>query len=791
MDLENILVDNSILVIPNNIKNKVLLEINKTKELYNVKIMDINELITRLTFSYDESAIYYLMKKYNIKYEVSKVYLDNIKYVKEKSYNNEKLDKLCEIKMELISKNLLKYDKYFLNFINDKNVIVYGYDYINNYQKSILANIKNVKIIDKKIKNYKHDIYEFNMIDDEVMFVCERIIDFINSGIDINNIKLIVESSEYDNVIDRIFKLYNIPVNSKNKNIIYDTSIISSFIKLIKDNNIEKTLEIIKDTYNLENENNIYIYNKLIDILNKYTFISDYNEVLDMLIYDFKHTNNYKKQKSNSIEIINLKDNIISDNEYVFLLGFNQGNYPVIHKDEDYINDSLKGYFSIESTKQLNNIEKKNLINTIKSIKNLIITYKLKTPFDTYQKSSIIEDLDFNIITDTKLSNNYSDKINYIKLSEKLDNMIKYGEKDDDLNILYNNYSDIKYLTFDNKFKGINKDSLISYLDNKLLLSYTSVDNYYRCSFRYYLSNILKLNPFEETFAIKIGNIFHYVLSKCFNEDFDFEQEFNKSYDDNLLDLKDRFFLKKLKKELMFVIDTIKNQNKFSSLDKALYENKVYINKDGNVKLTFMGIIDKLLYKEENENTYLVIIDYKTGNPHTNLNNTIYGIDMQLPVYLYLSNNIKEIKNPKVIGFYLQKILNNEISKVKGKSYEKIKKDNLKLQGYSINDEEMLKKFDFTCSDSEVISSMKIGKNGFYSYSKTISCDEINKLIQLTKKNIDMAFNNILSAKFAINPKRIGKENIGCKFCKYKDICYVKEEDIVNLKEYENLEFLK
>ncbi|UKI57119.1 MAG: hypothetical protein L6V81_06945 [Clostridium sp.] len=38
----------------------------------------------------------------------------------------------------------------------------------------------------------------------------------------------------------------------------------------------------------------------------------------------------------------------------------------------------------------------------------------------------------------------------------------------------------------------------------------------------------------------------------------------------------------------------------------------------------------------------VVIIDYKTGNPILNINNSLYGLDMQLPVYIYLIKN--EIK---------------------------------------------------------------------------------------------------------------------------------------------------
>ena len=41
-----------------------------------------------------------------------------------------------------------------------------------------------------------------------------------------------------------------------------------------------------------------------------------------------------------------------------------------------------------------------------------------------------------------------------------------------------------------------------------------------------------------------------------------------------------------------------------------------------------------------------------------------------------------------------------------------------------------------------------------------------------------------------VNPKKIGMDNVGCEFCQFKDICFMKEEMIENLKEYKNMEFL-
>jgi ATP-dependent helicase/DNAse subunit B len=50
-------------------------------------------------------------------------------------------------------------------------------------------------------------------------------------------------------------------------------------------------------------------------------------------------------------------------------------------------------------------------------------------------------------------------------------------------------------------------------------------------------------------------------------------------------------------------------------------------------------------------------------------------------------------------------------------------------------------------------------------------------LISLVSRKIEEAASRILNADFDINPKIIDKKNIGCKYCKYKDICYLKEED--------------
>jgi ATP-dependent helicase/DNAse subunit B len=115
---------------------------------------------------------------------------------------------------------------------------------------------------------------------------------------------------------------------------------------------------------------------------------------------------------------------------------------------------------------------------------------------------------------------------------------------------------------------------------------------------------------------------------------------------------------------------------------------------------------------------------------------------------------------------------------------------NLRLQGYSNEEVNILDKFDSGFENSRVVRGLKTTSKGFANYSKVIDNDKIDKLVSIVDSKIDDATKDIREAKFDINPKRIGKINYGCEFCKFKDICFMTENDIVNLKEYKKLEFL-
>ena len=86
---------------------------------------------------------------------------------------------------------------------------------------------------------------------------------------------------------------------------------------------------------------------------------------------------------------------------------------------------------------------------------------------------------------------------------------------------------------------------------------------------------------------------------------------------------------------------------------------------------------------------------------------------------------------------------------------------------------------------------MRVGKNGFYSYSKVLSEEEMQKISKIVEDNIVKAIGLIKIGDFNINPKRIENNDIGCMYCPFKDICFHTERDVKILKEYKDLEFLR
>lgn len=775
------------IICSNEDKKRIISYISEQKKMYAVHFFTMSELKKKLFFDYSKQCIYEVSKYLNVKPSVAKIYIENLYYIENKNYHNKKLDELVSLKVYLKEKDLLIYDSYFLDYIKDKNFLVYNGSYLTKFEKrliDLISTYASISYYKEEKKKYHPIVYRTSTLEEEVEFVANQIIDLIKEGVSISKIKLVNIDSDYTCALKRVFGFYQIPINMEEQNSLYATEIGRDFISHYE-SDIAKTIDYLKTKYDEE------FINKIISICNDYTFVTDYNLVKDCIIDDMKETMLSKEKYKDAVEVISIEE--VEEDDFVFLMNFNLNKIPKFKKDEDFITDSIKPLVSLDLTYEENKMISSKIKEQILNIKNLVITYKEKSVSTSFYPSNLIADLDLEV-KDASYSYKYSTLATKIKLAKKVDHFIKFGTKEEDMDSLYKSVS-LAYNTYDNQFTGINKEDFYSYINHDLKLSYSTLDNYNRCAFKYYISSVLKLDIYEDNFITFIGSLFHYILEKGLVKDIDILEEVHYfiQRSERKLTLKEEFLLKKLTKELSFIIQTIKEQMEHSKLKDMLFENKIEIKMEKEIPVTFKGFIDKICFKKIGDKTVVAIIDYKTGNTPIDLKNSIYGIGMQLPIYLYLASNYEKIENAVFAGFYLQRILSEEDKIEEKKTQIELKREHLQLDGFSNSDPEILELFDDSYENSEVICSMKLNKNGSFKTTKVLSDKQITNLISLTKNVIEETTDKILDADFKINPKQIGnkeEDKIGCKYCEFKDICFVGNKDFIKLKKQENLDFL-
>ena len=777
MNFLNNIESNSIMIIPNNIKDKILDYINDNKLLLNIKFMSFNDLKKGILYDYSNESIYYLMKNYNLSYETAKNYILNTYYLDKEEYDNDKMNYLLSIKSYLKDNNLLIFDNLFINLLRSKNKLyIYGFDYISkfdNYLLDLCREYIEVEIIETSTNNYSHNIYELNTMEEEVLFVAEEISKLIEKNISLENIFISGIDNEYEFTIKRIFKSYNIPIFIENNNSLYDTSIVKYFFNNLDNKNI---LSEIETKFNIkDNKTYLDIYNKLINLINNFYWIDNLVEVKDIMIEEAKIIKLNSTHLEHEIKVIDIYDNIFNDNDYVFLMNFNNSTFPKIKKDEDYISDNIKPNI-LDTTKEGNENNKNALLKSIKNIKNLTITYKLSSLFNNYYPSYLIEEIGEVKKINFKISN-YSNEINKLLFAKRLDNLIKFNEKDDTLPILNNTYK-IDYKTYDNKFSG-----LIDKNTSNNIFSYSNISTFYKCPFQFYLSNIININEFDETIDTFIGKLFHNCLdlylkdqSKDIDEIYDEYVKHNLS--GKLNSNRNLFFIEKLKEEIHTIIDIIKEQYKnIDSNFLELHEEKIKVNTDEinlntKVKAIIKGFVDKYIIIDNN----VFIIDYKTGTSDK-IDKQLFefGLNIQLPIYLYLLEVTND--NYNVAGIYLQYILTGNNRKVLNKTSKDLKISELKLNGITLNDENIISKFDSSYENSLVIKGMKKSKSNELPKNYTYTYDDKNNLIELVKNLIKNCIDSVYDSEFNISPIKIFNKEDACKWCNYKDICFRKNTD--------------
>jgi len=785
--------DNLVIIGPSYVKKEIL---NECSLKYNVKFFSTEELKEKYLYRYKDDTLVYIDTKYNLIPEVGKIILNNLYEIDiNKVYSTDKLNDLVSIKKDLINNGYIIYDNYFKKYLNNKKILVLN-DSFNGLVEGVVSEISicnTVSIITSR-DSFKEElnIYEFNTLEEEVIYLATKISSLIKDGISLDKIKINTLDSVYKAPLNRIFNFYNIPIKINSNNKLYYLDDIKLFLNSLDDNMTILSINELLDSLFIDDK----VKEKLANILNKYTDYEYVKDIKEELIYELKNTEIEFDKYTNVVEEIDYKNYYPKDDEYIFVLGFNQDKIPKIYKDDKYLSDLELEEIGSDTSFKKNNIVTSKLLNFIKSTKNITISYKLSSNFMEFSPSNYIKEIGSSIkVNIIKSDYDYkNEKINKLMLASNLDNYIKYNVVSDDLDKLYSSYSDIEYNSYDNNYTKIDYKVIKNKLNNKINLSFSNTNTFFRCKFRFLLETIYKLAPFEETISQKIGTLFHEVLCIVYKDkttDYDkvIDQVISKMYENPTK--KEIYYQEKYRQAIKKLIGILNDEMERSSYENSYFEEWFSIDKSDDLEIKIVGKIDKVLTLKDDTNTYVIVVDYKTGALHNDFNNVVYGLDMQLLYYLYLIKNSTKISNPKFTGMYLQSIMTEVLASQKNKTYDDLVSDNMKLSGYTTDNLKRLYEIDHNYGDSSFIKGIKVKNDGtFYAYSKVLDDDAIDALINIVDTNIKEVIDSIKNSDFAINPKKLGDTLVGCEYCPFGDICYKNENNIVELKEHKDLDFL-
>ena len=699
------------------------------------KVLTKSEFIDKYYYNYEE-AILKIMHDYNKNYEVAKEIFKYAVFTNQDNAKTEKLKKLLEIK------NSLKEEKAFKNYIKNKDIIFKNIPKnklfldLGKYETDEYLDEKRFYTIHKNITN-------------EVIYVFEKISSLIKNGESLNNIKIIY-NDDYEKLVKRYAKFYSI--NIQENIALMGSKVLQDFLfKLDETSSFEETFKIVKD--------NSIFKDKILNLINK--SISEYDfaiqkEVFMGLVKNASVSIKYKEMLEKVDITYNNKD------KHIFILGFNDSYYPKVKKTKDYINEEEKVYLNIPtSSDEL--IEQEEIFKIfISSNKKMYFSVTINKDFELsrYKKYNFYEKEKENTNTI------YSSLAHKLELSKKLDKYYKYLEKDDSLDKYYSSFRK-EYNTYDNKYNGTIK------ISTPINLSYTSMNTYIYNPFAYYIEKVLKINPFKDNFYIKTGSFFHRCMEL---EDYSLalkEYEFNEV---------EQEYLDRVKDEILKDIDFVKEYHNVNNFNNIKREEEIVIEFDDNL---FVGKIDKLII---NKDTF-IIFDYKKKESTANLNlqNIDYGINLQLPIYIYLVK--KKYPGLDFGGIYLNYLV---LDNYKLKNDEKelpnynIKKENsLKFVGFTTSDLERITKVDKDYQEGKYLRSINITKSGELSKnSKTLSDEEIDNINSSVEEIIKKVILDIKDGKFDILNKKLNDKEIDQQNnYLYKDISFATDEDDLEIED--------
>ncbi len=327
----------------------------------------------------------------------------------------------------------------------------------------------------------------------------------------------------------------------------------------------------------------------------------------------------------------------------------------------------------------------------------------------------------------------------------------------------------------------LQKDTAKKLYGTKIAMSASKLDTFNRCKFSYFCRYGLgakKIEPADFN-VMQRGTIVHYCLERLIVEnelkglsetELDaLTQKYVSDYLNsvtgfsNMFTVKTEFIVSRLVRSLKEVVRHIARELSQSDFTPSACELKIGSGEDEiNVSFPFdegeiilYGSIDRL----DTYNGYVRIIDYKTGIKSFKLPDILFGLNMQMLIYLYAVIRGKGLEDRLAAGILYQP------------SKRDIKGEGLAMNGLLQNDIELVYAMDKS-NTGEFVPKLQLNKDGSLSKRANSFVDktDFSEIFDLVERIMRNTGNKILCGDITVDPTD-GRESPACKYCDFHTVC--------------------
>jgi ATP-dependent helicase/nuclease subunit B len=211
--------------------------------------------------------------------------------------------------------------------------------------------------------------------------------------------------------------------------------------------------------------------------------------------------------------------------------------------------------------------------------------------------------------------------------------------------------------------------------------------------------------------------------------------------------------------------------------ESAVFE----IRADDGTIVSLQGRIDRLDLLLDEGCCYYRIIDYKSGNTHFSMTEAVYGLQLQLLVYLLaaMEQQIEPVmgleKKPAgLFYFYLDDPMIEMDRQDETAAAREIRKA-LKLNGLVLRDMKIIREMDRSMEQHSEIIPVSLTKSGDYAKnSSTIAAADFDILQTFVKSSVCNTARSIMKGIIRAEPAELGTWK-ACEYCDYPGICQYDE----------------